>query len=204
VTITPARILAWAALSFGLFVGALFAVLPAIAFVSAVVGMPHPGAWSLGWGGLSLLGVLVAARVVFGAWLRPHPVGIVLAATGISLAAALSVALQEWEIARFGYPDPEYVGLTAGLFAVLIGLAVAAFAAFLVPPRLIGWPLAAAAIGALGTGVIFATNLPGLADGIAPESWPLAVCMGLSGVYALIATGLVVHRALDRTNERAT
>jgi hypothetical protein len=201
-TVTPGRGLTWAALSFTGFVASLFAVLPFIFAMKLIWDAPHlaqMGAWSVIWGVLSLLGVLVAARLVFGAWLRPRRLAVAVAGVGIGLSAVLNVVLLQWETARFGYIEPEMVGLTAGLFAVLIGLSVAAFGAFLVPRRLIGWPLAMVALGFAGVAIIVLSNLPGLKDGIPAESWPLAICIGLSGVYALIAGGLVVRRAFDRS-----
>jgi hypothetical protein len=204
VTASPSRSLTWAALSVTGFVASLFAVLPFIAGMELVWNAPHlaqMGAWSLVWGVLSALGVLVAARLSFGSWLRPRPLGIGVLATGIGLSGILNVVLQQWEISRFGITEPELVGLTAGLFAVLIGLAVAAFGAFLVPRQMIGWPLAAVAFGFVAIALIVASNVPGLSDGIGAESWPLAIWVGLSGLYALVTTGLVVRRALGRSTE---
>jgi hypothetical protein len=203
-TLSPGRNLTWAALSFTGFVASLFAVLPFIVGIQLVWDAPHlaqMGAWSVIWGVLSALGVLVAARLSFGAWLRPRPLGIGILATGIGLSAVMNVVLQQWELSRFGITEPELVGLTAGLFAMLIGLSVAAFGAFLVPRQLIGWPLTAVVLGFAAIALIVASNIPGLSDGIAAESWPLAICIGLSGLYALVTTGLVVRRALHRSTE---
>ncbi|MBA3688273.1 MAG: hypothetical protein H0W81_05550 [Chloroflexi bacterium] len=204
-TLSPGRSLTWAALSFTGFVASLFAVLPFLVGIQLVWDAPRlaqMGAWSLVWGVLSALGVLVAARLSFGSWLMPRPLGIGILAIGIGLSAILNVVLQQWEISRFGITEPELVGLMAGLFAMLIGLAVAAFGAFLVPRQLIGWPLAAVVFGFVAFALIVAGNLPGLSDGIAAESWPLAIWVGLSGLYALITTGLVMRRALDRSTEK--
>ncbi len=203
-TLSPSRSLTWAALSFTGFIASLFAVLPFIAGMELVWNAPHlaqMGAWSLVWGVLSALGVLVAARLSFGAWLRPRPLGIGILAVGLGLSAIVNVVLQQWEITRFGITEPELVGLTAGLFAMLIGVAVAGFGAFLVPRQLIGWPVAAVVLGSVATVLIVASNLPGLSDGIGAESWPLAIWVGLAGVYALITTALVVRRAIDRSTE---
>jgi hypothetical protein len=200
-TLTPGRGLAWAALSLALFVAAFLAVFPILAAMRVFGEVPHlaqMALWSLSWGILSVLGVLVAARVAFGAWLRPGPVALGVAAVGISLSAALHIVLQQWELARFGYPDPDYVGWTGLLFAVLVALAVAAFGAFLVPRRFIGWAVAAVLLGFAGTALVVASNVPGLSDGVRPESWPLAVVIGLCGLYALVTAGLVIRRALDR------
>lgn len=103
-TINPARGLVWAALSFATFVGALFATLPILAVVNRFSDLPHlteMAAWSVVWGGLSLIGVLVAARLAFGAWLPVHPPGVIIAAVGVALSAVVHVVLQQREIARF-------------------------------------------------------------------------------------------------------
>jgi len=196
-TVSPLRGLAWATLSFGMFVAALYAVLPILAVVNWFADLPHlteMAVWSVLWGGLSLLGVVVAARLAFGAWLPLPPTGIAIAVIGVVLSAIVHVVLQQWEIARFGVPEPEYVGWTAGMFAVLIGLATATFGVFLAPKQVVGWPLAAVLLGCAGVAFIVLSNVPGLRDGIADDSWPLAICIGLSAVYALGAAGLVVRR----------
>jgi hypothetical protein len=133
----------------------------------------------------------------FGAWLKVNRLGVGVAAIGIVLSATVHVVLQEWQIARFGYPEPELVGWTAGLFAVLVGLSVAAFGALIAPKQVVHWPLAAALAGAAGVGLIVLTNVPGLSDGIADDSWPLAVWVGMSALYALGTAGLAVRRALS-------
>lgn len=196
---SPARGLAWALLSLGMFVAALFATLPILAVIKWFADLPHlaeMAAWSVVWGALSLIGVAVAARLAFGAWLTLHPVGVSIAAIGIALSAIVHVVLQQWEIARFGVPEPEYVGWTAGLFAVLIGLAVAAFGAFLAPKQVIGWPLSAVLAGSVGIAFIVLSNVPGLRDGIAHDSWPLAIWIGASGLYAFVTAGSVIRRAV--------
>jgi hypothetical protein len=118
-------------------------------------------------------------------------------AIGIALSAVVHVVLREWQIARFGLPEPELVGWTAGLFAVLVGLSVAAFGALIAPKQVVHWPLAAALAGATGVGLIVLTNVPGLRDGIADDSWPLAVWIGISALCALGTAGLAVRRALS-------
>jgi len=202
--VSPSRSLTWAALSFTGFVASLFAVLPFIAGMELVWNAPHlaqMGAWSLVWGVLSAVGVLIPARLSFGSWVRPRPLAIGMLAVGTGLSAIVNVVLQQWEISRFGITEPELVGLTAGLFAMLIGVAVAAFGAFLVPRQAIGWPVAAVVLGSVATALIVASNLPGLSDGISAESWPLAIWVGLSALYVLIATALVVRRALAPSME---
>jgi hypothetical protein len=199
VGLTPARGLLWTALSFAVYVAALFATLPILAVAQSFTDLPHlvqMAAWSVVWGGLSLIGVFMATRLAFGSWLPLHPVGLSVAVIGIALSAIVHVVLQQWEIARFGVPEPEYVGWTAGLFAILIGLAVAVFGAYLAPKQVIGWPLTAVLLGSAGVAFIVLSNIPGLSDGIADDSWPLAIWVGVSGLYVLGVAGLVVRRAV--------
>jgi hypothetical protein len=197
----PARGLTWAALSVVFFVAALFAILPLVAAVRMVWEAPHlaeMALWSPSWGILAMLGVLLAARLALGTWLRPSATAIGIAAVGIGLSAVVNVVLQQWEQLRFGITEPELVGPTAALFAMLVGLAVAGFAAFLAPRRMIGWPVVAVALGFIAVAVIVGSNVPGLRDGIGADSWPLAIWVGLSGIYALVVAALVARRALGR------
>jgi hypothetical protein len=203
-SVTPGRGLTWAALSFTLFIAALLAIFPIRAAVSLFGEIPHSAfmaLWSVSWGVLSALGVLIAAQLVFGGWLRPRPLGVGIAGVGIGLSAVLNVVLQQWATARYGYWEPDFIGWTVGLFALLIGLSTAAFGAFLVPRRHIGWPLVAVLLGFTAIAFVVASNVPGLSNGIRPDSWPLAVVIGLCGLYALATAGLVLRRALDRSED---
>lgn len=195
---SPQRALAWAVLSFAAFCAALFAIFPIVIAVRWFAELDHlteMALWSLVWGSAASVGVLVAARIAFGAWPAVQPGGVVLAASGIALSAIVHVLLQQWEIERFGYPDADLVGWTAGLFAVLIGLATAGFGVFAAPRTAVGWPLAGVLLGAACTGLIVVANLPGLRDGIRAESWPIATAVGASGLYAAVVTAASLIRA---------
>ena len=99
---SPGRGVAWAVMSFAAYVAALFAILPVLAVINWFTDVPHMtemAAWSVVWGGLSLIGVLIAARVAFGAWLPFNAIGIATAVIGIALSAIVHVVLQQWEIA---------------------------------------------------------------------------------------------------------
>lgn len=197
-----ARGLAWTALSFAAFVGALFAVLPLMAAAQLFAAVPHMAqmaAWSVIWGVLSIIGVLMAARIALGVWLAVGSLAWLAAATGTGLSATVHTVLQQWEIARFGHIDPDLVGLTAGLFAVLIGLATAAFGTLVAPSSVRGWPAAATLAGSLGVLWIVLLNLPGLDDGLSPESQPLAIWLGLSAIYALVVGATAVTRLARRS-----
>jgi len=143
--------------------------------------------------------LVTLGQLALGAWLRPPAIAVAIGAAGIGLSAVVNVVLQQWEITRFAITEPELVGPTAALFAVLVGLAVAGFGALAAPRRLLGWPMAAVALGFIGVAIIVGSNVPDLDDGIAAESWPLAIWVGLSGVYALVVGGLVLRRAMSRS-----
>jgi hypothetical protein len=192
---------AWAILSFAAFLASSLGVFVVNAGVRAFADIPHlaeMAEWSVVWGALALTGVLLAGRLAFGRWLSVGAIALVVAVAGIGLSAVVNVVLQQWAIARFGQMDADLIGWTAGLFAVLIGVAVAAFGVFIAPRDAVRWPLAGVLFGFALTAVIVATNVPGLSDGIDPESWPLAIWLGLSGLYAAIVTiaSLVKARAL--------
>ncbi|HEX2142527.1 MAG TPA: hypothetical protein VHK28_09710 [Candidatus Limnocylindria bacterium] len=186
--VSALRGLAWAVISFAFFLVALFATLPILAAVRLFIATDHlveMAEWSVVWGALSLCGVLVAGRIAFGDWLRVGLPGFLVGGTGIALSAIVHVVLQQWAITRFGYFDADFVGWwTGGLFAVLIGLATGAFGVFVAPRGAAAWPLIAVLLGFAGVLLVLLGNLSGLADGIAPESWPLAIWLGISALYA--------------------
>ena len=187
----PRAPIVWTALSLASFLAASTGI-----FVVKTVGrlfaeVPHlveMAEWSVVWGVLALVGVLVGGRLAFGRWLQVSVIALVIAGIGIALSAIVHVVLQQWAVARFGYYDAEFVWWTAGLFAVLIGLATSAFGVFVAPRGAANWPLAFVLLGgALATFIVLG-NLPGLSDGIEPESWPLAIWLGISGLYAAAVT----------------
>jgi hypothetical protein len=193
-----ARGLAWTTLSLVAFVAALFAVLLVLAVAELFAEIPHlaqMAMWSVTWGLLSVAGVLIAARIAFGYWLSVGPMAWGMAATGVVLSAIVHVVLQQWEIQRFGLVEPDSVGLTAGLFAILIALATAAFGTLVAPRGFRAWPAAVTIVGVIGVIAVVALNLPGLDDGLAPESLPLAFWLGLSVVYALAAAAFTIMRS---------
>jgi hypothetical protein len=197
-TWSPWAPVAWTALSLACFVAAstgIFAVNTVVRLFADVDHLVEMAEWSLVWGSLALIGVLLAGRLAFGRWLRAGPIAVLLATSGIALSAVVHVVLQQWAIARFGYYDSEFVWWTAGLFAVLIGLATATFGVFVAPRGAAGWPLAFVILGAAATIFIVLGNVPGLGDGIEPESWPLAIWLEISGLYAALVTTASVIRA---------
>jgi hypothetical protein len=190
--------LAWTILSFVLFLAAAFGVFPVTAVLRVFVETTHSldmALWSVAWAFLAALGVLVAGRLAFGAWPRVGAGAAAVLAIGTALSVGENLALQAWATSRFGYPDPEFIGWTAGLFAVLVGLATAAFGVFVAPRGAAGWPLAFVLLGSALVVFVLASNLPGLADGLAPDSWPLAGWLGAGGLYAAAVTAACLIRA---------
>ena len=186
----------WTTLSLILFAASSMAIF----IVNALPGMAEaPGplvwiAWPLLWGGLALTGVILAGRVAFGRWLRVTAAAVVVAGIGIALSVIVNVTLHQWAVDRFGYFDSDLIWWTSGLFAVLVGLATSAFGVFVAPRGTHAWPLSFVLLGAAVVVWIVLGNQPGLGDGIAPESWPLAIWIGISGVYAaLVAIGCAVR-----------
>ncbi|MEO8246149.1 MAG: hypothetical protein ABI622_03425 [Chloroflexota bacterium] len=44
---------------------------------------------------------------------------------------------------------------------------------------------------------VLLSNISGLGDGIADDSWPLAIWVGLSGLCAPVTAGAAVRRAIS-------
>lgn len=190
--------LVWTFLSLAFFVAAAFGVFPVSIVVRFFVESTHSldmALWSVVWATLAAVGILVAGRAAFGAWPRVGIGALGVLALGTVLSVGTQLTLQSWGEARFGYYDPELIGLTTFNFAALVGLAAATFGVFVAPRGMAGWPLAFVLLGSALVALVLASNLPGLADGLAPESWPLAAWLGASGLYAAVVTAASLIRA---------
>jgi len=178
--------LTWGVLSFGGFVGAVSALVWLVGQLQQVVGLPYPmnlGIWSFAWvlsGGLL---ALVAARLAFGQWLEVRFTAWLVLLTGALVSAAMVTTLADWAMAKFGMNDSELTGPMSLLFGVIAGVAVAAFGVQ-VAPRWAAWtPLLAVAGGSVIGISIILSNIPGVADGLARHSGPLAVVTVTAAVY---------------------
>lgn len=186
---SPWAPVAWSTMSLVLFLASSLAIFVVTWVVRGYADLPHlveMAGWSVLWGICSVLGVLIAGRLAFGRRLPVPASGLGFAAAGIALSAVVNVVLQQWVIARFGYFDSEFVGWTAALFAVMVGLATATLGVFVAPRGAVRWPLTFVLLGAGMVVFIVLANVPGLRDGIEPESWPLAFWLGASGLYAAV------------------
>lgn len=149
-------------------------------------------------GAFGMLGALVMARLVFGRWLPVTAVQLVLPVIGVGLAVAVELMLHEWAQVHIGQYDWDYVGWTGGLSFLVVLSAVATFGVLVAPRGAVLPPLLGLGLAALMVGFVFIANVPGLGDGIEPESWPLAIGIGLSAAYVIGSVAVGVHRGLGR------
>ncbi len=149
-------------------------------------------------GAFGMLGALAMARLVFGRWLPVSVATLVIPMIGVALAVAIELALHEWARVHIGQYDWDYLGSTAGLSFLVVLSAVATFGVLVAPRGAVLPPLLGLGLAALMVGFVFIANVPGLGDGIEPESWPLAIGIGLSAAYVIGSVAVGVHRGLGR------
>lgn len=140
-------------------------------------------------------GALAAARLVFGRWPSVGARDAILPLIGLVLAAAVELGLHAWAAARWGSYDWDMVGWTAPLSFMLVALAVATLAVLVAPRGGAMPPLLAQVATAMLVGLIVLSNVGGITDGVEPESWPLAILVGLSAAYGVVAVVIGVKRA---------
>jgi len=195
---THGRALTWSALSLVGFGAAAFAIFPVSMALRLFVETTHSldmALWSVVWSVFGAAAVLIAGRVAFTVWLRAGAAAVAIVVIGTLLSVGVHLTLQSWAAVRFGYFDPDFIGWTAVLFALLVGLATAAFGVFVAPRGAVAWPLTFVLLGSAGVMLVLAANLPGLSDGLAPDSRPLAGWLGASGLYAALVTAACLIRA---------
>jgi hypothetical protein len=143
---------------------------------------------------LASAGVMAAARIAFGHWpsFRAHDA--IVPAAGIGLAMAVELGLHAWVQARDTHYDWQMIGWTAGLSTMLIALAVATLASRVAPRGSALPPLVAQVAAATLIVIVVLSNVGGVADGIEPGSWLLAILVGLSAAYAAVAVGIGIRR----------
>lgn len=148
---------------------------------------------------LVLSGVLGSgAALLIGRWLfaaslrRVRAAGALVVVAGIGLAVAEELALHSWATVHVGQYDSDHIGATAMLSAGLLLVTIATLGVLIAPRRAFGGAFLAQAGAAALIWVIVLANVPGLRDGIDAESWPLAILIGMAGLYAAgtLAIGL--------------
>ena len=189
--------IAWAILSFGGFVGSFSALVWPIGQLEQMAVLAHPvtlGIWAFAWVLAGGLLALLAARLVFGRWLRVGVVAWLVLLAGAAVSAAQIATQASWTMARFGYNDPQLVGPTYLLFLVVAGVAVGGLGVQVAPRKAVWSPLVAVFGGATFAIAVMFSNVHGLADGLAPDSGLLAGSMAVSLVYiALVGTLSIAH-----------
>jgi len=195
----------WALLSVLAFGIGLVLSMVILGFLEGTIGLTHRvglGAWPVMWGVIAIVGCLGAAELALS--VRPQ---ITLAAAGaalagLALATATQVVLFDWSVARFGVLDSDFVGPTAGMFALLVAMATASFATFIAPASVVAWPAVVTMItGALAVAV-GASNVPGLGDGIGPGGLPLAAVLASDALYAVALVVAALRTLGGRTARR--
>lgn len=180
------------------------ALLLAGPIASLVAGHGDPVEAGLRWdlaaflvlnGLFSMVAAVGIGRLVFGRRLAVTATDLRLPVVGVLMATAVEIALHEWAEARFGHYDLELVWWTAGLGAMLVVTAVATFGVLIAPTGAAVAPRIAQTVGAVLVCLIVLSNASGLLDGIEPASWPLAILVGLSGLYVLLAVVVTWRRA---------
>jgi hypothetical protein len=192
----------WAALSVAVWVASFFVAFTVLAGAS-MIGLLVPDVGGLRtelavllglYGILAASGALAAARLVFRRWPAVGARDAIVPLIGLALAMAVELGLHAWTTSRFTYYDWDMVGWTALLSFMLVALAVATLAVLVAPRGSALPPLVAQVAGAMLVGLIVLSNVGGITDGVEPESWPLAILVGLSAVYAAVVVVIGARR----------
>lgn len=189
-----------------LLVGAVVAFLGAFGVLSALASWGLVAAdadatlrWDLAlllgvMGGLGVGAVLMAGRLAFGAWPKPTFRQLLVPAVGVAVAIAVELALHAWATAHIGMYEFDHVMPTAILSFVTILVGLGAFAVLIAPPGAALIPLLGSWVAAGAIVLIAVSNVPGVTDGVEPESWPLAILIGVAMLYAIAVVVIAIRR----------
>jgi hypothetical protein len=151
----------------------------------------HALAWGL---------VAAAAAAPLGRRLIPdirfHRQSTAMLALGLSLAAVITLLVNEYGRSRYGYFDPDAVGIAFFAGPALIAVALGTWAALAVGRDGVLMPGAAALTAVCGLALAMLPSVPGATDGIASESVPLAAGFVAAAAYGGLATAMIVRRAV--------
>jgi hypothetical protein len=194
------RALVWSGVSVIGFVAAFVVVGVLMSQLEQAFTFSHSvmlGLWALSWVPVTGLATMGAARITLGAWPNVPALAWLVLLLGAVVSAAHVWIVADWSIARFGFNDPDFVGSTFLLFAVVAGVAVAGFGVQLAPLWAAWLPLLALVGGGALAVSIIASNIPGLRDGLAADSGTLAAATGAAAAY-IGAVGIVSLARLRR------
>jgi hypothetical protein len=189
---------AWAASSLVVYLIAPFVALVVLAPQGQHLPSTGLAILPVAWTWLAAFGAVVAARLCFGAWPRVGFAAVAVLVIGGALAGWVDASLHAWAGQRFGYFEPDLIGPSSFFFAVVVGTAVGAFGVLIAPMRAVVPPALAVLAGVALTVMILVGNVPGLADGLDPESVPLAAAIALASLY-VIAVGVLVLQVWRRS-----
>lgn len=194
------RALTWGILSLAGFIASWIAVGWLTLQFAYALGLPHAvhlGLWALAWVPASGLLALAAARVALGTWPEVRTFAWLVLLLGAVVSAAHVWLLADWAIGRYGYFDPDYHGPTFALYGVVAAAAVAGFEVLIAPRWAVWLPFLATVGGAAVAMSIISSNIPGLADGLAADSGPLAA-VTVAAVLYIGAVGVLSLARLRR------
>lgn len=198
------RTLAWGLLSFVAFVLSFMSLLWPISAIESAVGMPHAaalGMWALAWTIAGGLLAVVGARIVFGTWFEVRIGAWLILVLGALVSAAHLGVLAQWMIGRYGASDPDFVGATFVLFAVVAGVAVAGLGVQVAPRSALWMPMLGVLGGAVLAAMILLMNVAGLAGGLAADSGWLAAVTVVAALY-IGSVGVLSFARLRRGEAR--
>ena len=197
----------WAAAGAVIYVLAGIVALLAFAVVERLLpadAQPQAGAISLSirnglhqvaWGGLAAaVSMPLGRRLVAG--LRFGPTGWLVLGVGLTLAGISMFLVNELDRSRNGMFDPDHIGIAWFAAPAVIAIALASWATLATPSRdariLAGTTVLA--VSALAFALL--PSVPGAADGIRPDSIPLAGAFLADVGFAVLATVLVVRQVV--------
>jgi len=207
------RVAAWAALGFAGYIVIGLGSLLAIATVEEAIleplglgGEPGTSSWGivlashpLVWGAATAMAAAPLGRRLIPGGLRREIRPAVVLAVGLGLAAITTYLLHEFARERYGWFDSDYVGLVVFAAPALVAIALAGWAADILPRG--GTPILFVALAAAvaGLGLAILPSVPGLQDGIRASSIPLATVLAVDVAYGtaslLLAARSLRHQA---------
>ena len=146
--------------------------------------------WAISAGGA----IVLAARATRDGWPSGLNWGILLLLGAFGTAVAVEVTLMRWAYDRFGEQaaDPELIGLSSWLSAMVVMVGLGALAAAVLPSAGGAAARALTAVASLGVLLVVASNVPGAMDGVTPLGVPMGIAMVAAAVVAVLAASVSV------------
>ena len=147
------------------------------------------GLHQIAWGAAVAVAAVPIGRRLIGD-LRFDITGAAVLGVGLVLAAMTELLLIEFDRVRYGYFDPEHVGMAIVAPPAIVAVALAVWAALAVPRPHRAPLLVLAAVAGIGFVIAMLPSVGGLADGIDPESLGLVASMLGSGGFIVLGLAL--------------